>query len=122
MGQRRRRALRSARERRGIRAGLDDRDSIEFDAVACERRRGRPAGGDHEADGGKRPPLAVLELRGHMRIQSRLGSERMMHERDDLQPRGFARHVAGQRPEREPIDKNRGPVWIYVKSTLPCLG
>ena len=45
-----------------------------------------------------------------MRIESRLSRQWMVHERDDLQPRSFARHLFRQRSEREPIDEDGGPV------------
>jgi len=78
--------------------------------VTRQRRSGRPAGDDHQPRGRKRPPLARFERHGRVPVNRGFLSQRMMHERDESQARGFAFHLGRHRAERQAVDQHRGVV------------
>ena len=97
---------RSRRQRRRVRARLHDVDSLLTDAVASQGRGRATAGHDDTPGRRQRPPLAGLERGGGRRADAGLGRQRVMHERDDPQSRGFLFRFLRHRAESEAIGEH----------------
>ncbi len=96
----------AARLCRPIRARLHDGDPVATHAITRQSGGGCAARDDHEPHGCKRAPLARLELGRRVAVDSGLGREGMMHERDQPQTRLFALDLAWHGAEREPVDEH----------------
>ncbi len=99
----------AARLRRRIGAGLDDRDGRSRHVVGSESRRRRPARHHDVRRGPQRPALARLQRGACAGGEPGLVGQRMVHERHEREPAGFARGLVGQRAEREAVDDDARP-------------
>ncbi len=101
---------RADRQRRPVRPGLDDINSVWIDPVASQRGSGSATRDHDPPDSGKRPTLARFERGGINRIDSGFGRQWMVHESHQPQAREFPFGLLRQGAQCETIEEHRDAI------------